>query len=62
MFTLYGMAAVLAARMSGPFADAIGARLVMLIGLSIWAFLEVIFLVFGVASLWEFRLIRLGSL
>jgi polyol permease family len=49
MFTLYGMAAVLAARMSGPLADAIGARAVMSIGLSIWAFLEVIFLVFGVA-------------
>jgi len=49
MFTLYGMAAALAARMSGALADTVGARAVMWLGVSIWAFFEVIFLVFGVA-------------
>jgi polyol permease family len=49
MFTLYGMAAALAARMSGALADTVGARVVMWLGASIWAFFEVIFLVFGVA-------------
>jgi polyol permease family len=49
MFTLYGMAAALAARMSGALADTVGARVVMWLGIFIWAFFEVIFLVFGVA-------------
>jgi polyol permease family len=49
MFTLYGLAAALAARMSGALADTVGARVVMWLGVSIWAFFEVIFLVFGVA-------------
>src|SRR6201987_2787670 len=49
MFTLYGLAAALAARMSGALADTVGARVVMGLGIFIWAFFEVIFLVFGVA-------------
>jgi len=49
MFTLYGLAAAVAARMSGALADTVGARVVMWLGVSIWAFFEVIFLVFGVA-------------
>jgi polyol permease family len=48
MFSLYGLAAALAARMSGALADTVGARVVMGLGISIWAFFEVIFLVFGV--------------
>jgi polyol permease family len=49
MFTLYGLAAALAARLSGALADTVGARVVMWLGVAIWAFFEVIFLVFGVA-------------
>jgi polyol permease family len=49
MFTLYGLAAALAARMSGALADTVGARVVMWLGVFIWAFFEIIFLVFGVA-------------
>ena len=49
MFTLYGMAAALAARMAGALADTVGARVVMWLGVFVWAFFEVIFLVFGVA-------------
>src|SRR5215472_15072014 len=49
MFTLYGLSAALAARMSGALADTVGARLVMWLGVFVWAFFEVIFLVFGVA-------------
>jgi polyol permease family/HAD superfamily hydrolase (TIGR01509 family) len=49
MFTLYGLAAALAARMAGALADIVGARVVMWLGVLIWAFFEVIFLVFGVA-------------
>src|ERR1700745_366671 len=46
MFTLYGLAAALAARMSGALADTVGARVVMWLGVFVWAFFEVIFLVF----------------
>jgi polyol permease family/HAD superfamily hydrolase (TIGR01509 family) len=49
MFTLYGLSAALAARISGALADTVGARVVMWFGVSIWAFFEVIFLVFGIA-------------
>src|SRR5260370_28284536 len=35
--------------MSGALADTVGARVVMWLGVSIWAFFEVIFIVFGVA-------------
>ncbi len=49
MFTLYGMAAVFGARMSGALADFLGARMVMWIGLAIWAGLEIVFLVFGLS-------------
>jgi polyol permease family/HAD superfamily hydrolase (TIGR01549 family) len=48
MFTLYGMAAVFAARMSGPLSDWLGSRMVMWIGLAIWAGLEIVFLVVGI--------------
>jgi polyol permease family/HAD superfamily hydrolase (TIGR01549 family) len=49
MFSVYGIAAALAARMSGALADTVGARVVMWLGVSIWAFFQVIFLVFGIA-------------
>src|ERR1700745_2002973 len=49
MFTLYGLAAAVAARMSGALADTVGARVVMWLGVSIWAFFGGIFLVFGVS-------------
>src|ERR1700740_1444709 len=48
MFTLYGMAAALAARMSGALADTVGARVVMWLWGFVWAFFQVIFLVFWV--------------
>src|SRR5260221_8884591 len=46
IFTLYGLAAALASRMSGALADTVGGRAVMWLGASIWAFFEDIFLVF----------------
>src|SRR5258708_10485828 len=49
MFTLYGMAAALAARMSGALAATVGARAVMWFGGSILAFFQVIFFVFWFA-------------
>src|ERR1700740_1941754 len=48
MFTLYGMAAAVAARMSGALADTIGARVVMWVGGSLWGFFGVIFFAFWV--------------
>src|SRR6202007_3411679 len=48
MFTLYGLAAAVAARMSGALADTIGARVVMWLWGFVWAFFQVIFLVFWV--------------
>ena len=50
MFTMYGVTVCISSWLSGALSDIFGPKRVMWVGLAIWAFFEVIFLVFGAAK------------
>ena len=49
-FTVYGLAAALAAWISGVFAEIITPRKAMLIGFAMWCIFHVLFLIFGLGG------------